>query len=371
LTMANQQAINAFSAALGRIGINLVTRVAISDNGFTTILNFDKLPKHLEAWQNPVAAANQQVHIPFVSLKKLKAMHYWVIAQCCMGIQNPCAQDFNEDILKATIARMKDDKDCKAAMKDMEIQKPDKLADLGKWTRFWELLSMYLSRVKGTALILLIYLVCEHEEVMPEMQNTDYGSVQEWLIATMALSGPHFELDNRMLYDKLKPLVIDGPGWSFIKKYDKKEQGRKAVLALKMQAEGTSAKISRKAAVYASITSSSYNKPHKGFTFSSYITLHQVAHNKLLDLNEPVSQTKKVTNFLKGIRDPNLTTGKSIVLGDPAKLEDFEMCQQYLSAIIMNLGNQAKAERHIAVVHTGGGGGGSLVNKIKQERILH
>jgi hypothetical protein len=94
--------------------------------------------------------------------------------------------------------------------------------------------------------------------------------------------------------------------------------------------------------------------------------LHQAAHNKLLDLDEPVSDTKKLTNFLKGIRDPNLNTGKSIVLlGDPAKLEDFEMCQQYLSTIITNLGNQAKVERHVAAVHTGGGGGGSLVDKIK------
>jgi hypothetical protein len=91
--------------------------------------------------------------------------------------------------------------------------------------------------------------------------------------------------------------------------------------------------------------------------------LHQAAHNELLDLDEPVSMMKKVTDFLKGIRDPNLNTGKLIVLGDPVK--DVEMCQQYLSTIITNLGNQAKAERHVAMVHTGGGGGGSLVDKIK------
>jgi hypothetical protein len=132
-----------------------------------------------------------------------------------------------------------------------------------------------------------------------------------------------------------------------------------------MQAEGMSAKISHKAAAYASITSSSYNGPWKGFTFSSYVTLHQAAHNELLDLDEPVSETKKVTDFLKGIRDPNLNTGKSIVLGDPTKLKDFKKCQQYLSTIIRNLGNQAKAEQHIVAVHTGGGGGGSLVDKIK------
>lgn len=38
----------------------------------------------------------------------------------------------------------------------------------------------------------------------------------------------------------------------------------------------------------------------KGFTFASYVTLHQLAHNELLDLDEPVSESKKVTDFLKG-----------------------------------------------------------------------
>jgi hypothetical protein len=89
--MANQQAINAFGTALGRIGINPATTAAISNNGFATILNLamvqdedlDRLPKHLEAWRNPVVAASQQVRIPFVSLKKLSCnsdlavfMHY-------------------------------------------------------------------------------------------------------------------------------------------------------------------------------------------------------------------------------------------------------------------------------------------------------
>ena len=78
------------------------------------------------------SGANQQVRIPFVSLKKLKAMHYWVLAQHCIGIQNPCAQDFMDAVLEDMIARMKDDSDYKAATKDTEIQKLEKLMDLAK-----------------------------------------------------------------------------------------------------------------------------------------------------------------------------------------------------------------------------------------------
>ena len=138
------------------------------------------------------------------------------------------------------------------------------------------------------------------------------------------------------------------------------------MFALKTQAEGTSTKITRKNQAYASIANSAYHGPQKGFTFSNYVTLHQAAHNELLDLEEPVAESKKVSNFLKGIHDPSLVTVKSVILGDAAKLDDFEECQQYFSTIVSNLSNQAKAEHHVASVGTeGGGGGSSLVDKIK------
>jgi hypothetical protein len=37
--------------------------------------------------------------------------------------------------------------------------------------------------------------VRDHEAVTPDLFDAEYGSVQEHLIATTALSGTHFELD--------------------------------------------------------------------------------------------------------------------------------------------------------------------------------
>ena len=140
--MAANNPANAFRNALGRIGFNAAMRNAINENGFETILDLatvqeqdlDRLPKHLESWRIPDAAANQQVRIPFVSLKKLKAMRYWVLAQRCVGIEEPRAQDFTPEVMEETLARMQADKDYKAATEDTEIQKPEKLTDLLKWT---------------------------------------------------------------------------------------------------------------------------------------------------------------------------------------------------------------------------------------------
>jgi hypothetical protein len=97
----------AFTNALGRIGINAATRAAIVENGFQTILDLvtvqdedlDKLPKHLEAWRNPTAAPGAQVRIPFVSLTTLKAMRYWVLAQRCIGVVTPSANDFTDEVI--------------------------------------------------------------------------------------------------------------------------------------------------------------------------------------------------------------------------------------------------------------------------------
>jgi hypothetical protein len=199
-----------FRAALGRIGINVATRTAIAENGFATILDLatvqdedlDKLPKHLEAWRVPNAGPNAQVRIPFVSLTKLKAMRYWVLAQRCIGVGDPRAQDFTEEVMTEALAQMKADKDYKKATQDTDIQKPPKLTDLVKWIKFWELFTTYLGRVKGAALAPLTYLIRDHEIVTDEIREADYVSTQERLIAITTLRGAHYDLDNRTLYDE-------------------------------------------------------------------------------------------------------------------------------------------------------------------------
>jgi hypothetical protein len=363
-----------FRSALERIGLNAATRTAFNENGFNEILDLitvqeddlDRLPKHLESWRDAAAPPENQVRVPFVSLQKLKAMRYWVLSQQCMGVEVPLAQDFTNPVCAETLVRMKSDSDQKAATEDTEVRKPPKLTELSKWTKWWELFTTYLGRVRGAALVPLTYLVREHDEVTAEIRTRDYATAEDRRLATTALSGAHFMLDNRTLYDEFKPLVVDGPGWSFVKKFDKAKDGRKAVMALKTQAEGTSAKLTRKQAAYAKLASGSYLGPRKGFDFASYVALHQDAHNELLDLDEPVAEAKKVTDFLKGIRDPGLSTGKQIVLGDPNKLDNFEECQQYLSSLVATTANQAKAERHVASVSTrADSGGSSLVDKIK------
>jgi hypothetical protein len=160
-------------------------------------------------------------------------------------------------------------KDQKEATEDTAVQKPVVLTDIHKWTKFWLLLSMYLDHVKGAAhTIPLTYLIRNHDEVMDEIRNTVYDSEGERLIAITIHDGNHYNNNDKTLYDELKPLVVDGPGWGFIKKFDKNRDGHKAILALRAQAKGQLVKLIRKAKAYSSMSSSVFRGQRRGFTLT-------------------------------------------------------------------------------------------------------
>ncbi|KAI2502895.1 hypothetical protein MHU86_11564 [Fragilaria crotonensis] len=140
------------------------------------------------------------------------------------------------------------------------------------------------------------------------------------------------------MHPSLTTFVVNGEGWSYIKKFERSQDGRKAYLALKTQCEGTASKITRKNKAYASIANASYSGSRRQYKFQDFINVHQTAHNEILDCDptEAVPESKKVADFLKGITDPKLESAVSVVLGDPKLLNNFQACQQYLSTTVEN-----------------------------------
>jgi hypothetical protein len=98
----------------------------------------------------------------------------------------------------------------------------------------------------------------------------------------------------------------------------------------------------------AKISSAHYSRQKRTFTFDNYVEAHQEAHKTLADLNEPVPETKKVTDFLAGITDLCLSNVKDLILGDTQKLQSFKICQQYLKTLVYNKSTQEKHERQIS-----------------------
>jgi hypothetical protein len=79
------------------------------------------------------------------------------------------------------------------------------------------------------------------------------------------------------------------------------------------------------------------------FSFDQYVGKHQQAHNKLLFLEEPVAETKKVTDFLAGFCDPKLKTAIQTCMDDEQKLTNFELSQQYFKTMVENTKTRTKS----------------------------
>jgi hypothetical protein len=179
----------------------------------------------------------------------------------------------------------------------------------------------------------LSYIHRLHTEVTNEIREVEYEDLDDHLMNNTVLEGQHYSIDNKRYYAEFKSYISDGPGWTFIKHFDVKKDGRGAVLALKKQCEGESANMTIKAKAYAKLGSSQFTGHRRNWTFQHYVQAHQEAHAELELVGEAVPETKKVQDFLANIKDPTLQMGVTHCFGEPEKLKSFESCQQYLSTL--------------------------------------
>ncbi len=159
-----------------------------------------------------------------------------------------------------------------------------------------------------------MYVVRDHDEVDDGIRDVEYESHSKNIEAIVLLSGQHITVDNETACEIVESLIIDGFGWSFVKRYDRTMDGRAAVLARWRQCEGETSIKTRKNQDYASIAGSRYRGIRKQFTFSQYVlAIHQAAHNELEDGNEPIPETKKGSDFLAVISASTLESGITCV----------------------------------------------------------
>ena len=347
-----------FTACLTRLGFDVPTRELIANQGIRTINDLTALPfpeidtmiQHLSRWKpkaadvddddDPVASPT----FPYLAVRKFKALRSWADYSLLRGdAPNPTLFDertslrfLNQLTELEEIARAKKDGD--------DAKEPPKLMLMTAWPTWIELFMTYLAQqrsvVAGTP---LVYVIRDNDEAAPDdLARNNWDSVDDDLIATSVLEGETFSRDNKRVFDILKPFVMEGQGWPFLQTFNKKRDGRAAFKALKSQAEGKSAIATRKAKAYNMLATATYTGKGK-FSFDQYVARLQQAHNELLFLEEPVAETKKVTDFLAGIRDPKLETAIQGCMGDELKLTNFEVCQQYFKTIVENTKTRTKS----------------------------
>ncbi|KAI2511717.1 hypothetical protein MHU86_2783 [Fragilaria crotonensis] len=270
------------NAALQRCGFNAPTVTWLIAQGFATPndlmlateSDLDSIARSV-ARSAPRGAGN--VTMPFIAVKNLKGFRFWADERKRTGFEaNP--ESFTADKVPEFTAKCQEYQEQKEAAKT----------------------KMHPS------------LTGRREAPENVLDPADFGSPMEYLIEATVLEGRHYELDNPRFYRELKTFVVNGEGWSYIKKFERSQDGRKAYLALKTQCEGTASKITRR------------------------------------------PESKKVADFLKGITDPKLESAVSVVLGDPKLLNNFQACQQYLSTTVENRATLERSkERNISGVKSG------------------
>ena len=140
------------------------------------------------------------------------------------------------------------------------------------------------------------------------------------------LTGESFTRDNVKVYGIIKQLVLEGPGRSYILPFDNASNGRAAWMALIDHFEGDGFRNRNVEDAYRVLEGLHYEGERKGFNFEKFIQKHMECYLELARHNEPVTETKKVRDFLARIKATELQAAIQQVRATP------ELCLIYSSS---------------------------------------
>jgi hypothetical protein len=229
--------LNPFRDALMRLGFNQHTSDEILNQGIDSMDVLSKvMDTDIEDLAKGVLEArkalrNRPAHVisfPFIAMRRFKAMRFWAAENARTGnTQGP--ESFDGEVMDRYVGLWSIDRQRTDLEEDEEPAKPKDLMDMSKWETFWEEWNSYAGRLRGAAKCPLTYVFRPLLNVTPDLYARAYDNDDTRLIATTLLTGTHYTLDNKRVYDEFKALVLKGPGYSFIKQYDASKDGRNAV----------------------------------------------------------------------------------------------------------------------------------------------
>jgi hypothetical protein len=211
-----------FRQALTRCGIaQALARNAVFAQGYNNMEVFARYLANDRSVADFVKSVNKlpanqdgdRPSIPFASIRLLQAMRHWTIERQRCGlpiVHNELTQEELERILE----RM-EEVDSITEMKPVPPPLPGKFTSFGKnWRVFSEGFKGHCAVVRGTMTIPLAYLLREHTIVTPEHRAAEYSTADERLMAIVRLQGRDFKKDNSLVWQLLRPLVLETAAWN-------------------------------------------------------------------------------------------------------------------------------------------------------------
>jgi len=183
----------------------------------------------------------------------------------------------------------------------------------------------------------------------------NYATVHEQLVEQAIHDGPEYNTNNGIVYDLLQSLTLNGPAWSWISVFQRSRNGRAAWKALIEYYEGDAMQMRTKQQCYDAIAKANYQGVKRNFDISTYVAIHQQAHQDLARLGEPIPENKKVRDFLQGITDSQCSNIKLNILSNPVFMNSFSATINYVASAIDMIGKNSSSTptRQISGVDSG------------------
>jgi hypothetical protein len=132
------------------------------------------------------------------------------------------------------------------------IQSLEMFKEKTKWRDFSKFFTTFMQHMKGQCYFSLSYILRDNK-TDEEINIADYETDDAYKEAIVPFSGPHFDLDNSIVFDSLKSYALGGPHWTWIRDIERRRDGKGAWLALEDHFEGPRNQICLKAIVYATM----------------------------------------------------------------------------------------------------------------------
>jgi len=291
--------------------------------------------------------ANREIHPPYMAQHKVQILRHWVEKRLPLGLPIEPGL-FTDGVLQEWGEKMKAANDIKDSEKPA-ISAPPAFKKDTKWRVWKEQFQNYIGSKIGQSKAPLTFVTRPNDA---PGDIADFPDEHDQMVYLTPHVGVAYNRDNGVVYDELKALLINSPAFTWIRPNDRTRNGRAAWKALLAHYEGTTEQNRIKEAAYATIRNTTYPGERRGWTYENYYHAHQEAHYDLELYGEMVSESRKVTDFLRGISDPLCNVAKGIVLATPNYLNNFTEAALFIASTLNIALLNATSKRNISKTTT-------------------
>ena len=343
---------NSLLCMLDNIGLDTKEKFRLLHDGYNTmekiVNNYVNKPsdfkKYLirnnKTWMSSTLPRMRSFFTPIIMDRLVGVLHYvhtsvklLHIIPCLLQISIDKSDLYGQQY-KDSIAEKKEDED------DVDIPKLNESKD---WNSFKESFIMKLNLFKGVREIPIDYViddtVRQYTRANMLLGEQNIVDIDDESMKTRTVHfGQGFKIDNRTVWNKLKVVLLDKPGYNHISQFNATRNGRAAWKALITYFEGEHYKQHLRETAFQKLQTTFYRGETGRFTFEKYVNIHKSAHKMLQDAQynsgSGLDNETKVQYFRNGIK---YEVGIEVALSNArpnVTYQDFGALLSFLSAEI-------------------------------------